>query len=363
MTKINIIQLFAIFLLSMGLTNHVIVIPFLINAAGRDAWISVIIGYIFTLLFSLLLLYVTRKFQSVSIFEWISSTYSRLLSRTIAFLLFIYLSITGFITLKETVLWINETFLFNTPVVVVSLFILTASIYISYGKINVIAICAGVVLPLVIILGLFVAIGTTPDKNYTLITPVLVENGWKEVFHGSLFAFGSAIEIILLIFLQHHVDRKLKFLHILLLITFLFILTVGPLLGSISTFGVEEAEKLRYPAFFQWRILGIGNYFNHLDFFSIYQWLSGAFIHISMILYMITLPFDIKKKKQRFYIQAFICVIYLIVITLPISNEEFFTFLLRFYYIGSIFFGVFITVFIAFLIKTSTNRVSTNEKG
>jgi len=363
MTKINIIQLFAIFLLSMGLTNHVIVIPFLINAAGRDAWISVIIGYIFTLLFSLLLLYVTRKFQSVSIFEWISSTYSRLLSRVIAFLLFIYLTITGFITLKETVLWINETFLFNTPVVVVSLFILTASIYISYGKINVIAICAGVVLPFVIIFGLFVAIGTIPDKNFTLITPVLVENGWKEVIHGSLFAFGSAIELILLIFLQHRVDRELKFLHILLLIIFLSILTVGPLLGSISTFGVEEAGKLRYPAFFQWRILGIGNYFNHLDFFSIYQWLSGAFIHISMILYMITLPFDIKKKKQRFYIQAFICVIYLIVITLPISNEEFFTFLSRFYYIGSIFFGVFITVFIAFLIKTSTNRVSTNEKG
>ncbi|MDQ0157958.1 GerAB/ArcD/ProY family transporter [Robertmurraya andreesenii] len=363
MTKINITQLFTIFILSMGLTNHVIVIPFLINAAGRDAWISVIIGYILTLLFSLLLLYVTRKFQSVSIFEWISSTYSRLLSRVIAFLLFIYLTITGFITLKETVLWINETFLFNTPVVVVSLFILTASIYISYGKINVIAICAGVVLPFVIIFGLFVAIGTIPDKNFTLITPVLVENGWKEVIHGSLFAFGSAIELILLIFLQHRVDRELKFLHILLLIIFLSILTVGPLLDSISTFGVEEAGKLRYPAFFQWRILGIGNYFNHLDFFSIYQWLSGAFIHISMILYMITLPFDIKKKKQRFYIQAFICVIYLIVITLPISNEEFFTFLSRFYYIGSIFFGVFITVFIAFLIKTSTNRVSTNEKG
>src|SRR5699024_6001610 len=159
-----------------------------------------------TLLFSLLLLYVTRKFQSVSIFEWISSTYSRLLSRTIAFLLVIYLSITGFITLKETVLWINETFLFNTPVVVISLFILTASIYISYGKINVIAICAGVVLPLVIIFSLFVTIGTTPNKNYTLITPVLVENGWKEVFRGSIFVFGSAIEIILLIFLQHHVD-------------------------------------------------------------------------------------------------------------------------------------------------------------
>ncbi|PAD66211.1 hypothetical protein CHH83_25225 [Bacillus sp. 7586-K] len=362
MTKINITQLFSIFILSIGLTNHVIIIPFLINAAGRDAWISVIISYVLTLLFSLILLYVTKKIQSVSIFEWISSKYSKLLSRTIAVLLVIYLSITGFITLKETVLWINETFLFNTPVVVISLFILTASIYISYGKINVIAICAGVILPLVILFGLFVAIGTTPDKNYKLITPVMVENGWKEVFHGSLFAFGSAIEIILLIFLQHHVDRKLRFLHILLLITFLCILTVGPLLGSISTFGVEEAGRLRYPVFFQWRIFGIGNYFNHLDFFSIYQWLSGTFIRMSMILYMITQPFDIKKKKQRFYIQAFICVIYLIVIVLPISNEDFFTFLSRFYYFGSISFGVFITVFIAYLIKTSTNRMSTNEK-
>ncbi len=235
-----------------------------------------------------------------------------------------------------------KLFLFNTPVVVVSLFILTASIYISYGKINVIAICAGVVLPLVIILGLFVAIGTTPDKNYTLITPVLVENGWKEVFHGSLFAFGSAIEIILLIFLQHHVDRKLKFLHILLLITFFIHSNCRTTTWQYLNFWSRGSREIEISClFFQWRILGIGNYFNHLDFFSIYQWLSGTFIHISMILYMITQPFKIKKKKQRFYIQAFICVIYLIVITLPISNEEFFIFLSRFYYIGSIFFWCF----------------------
>ena len=362
MTKVNISQLFAIFLLSTGLNNHVIIMPLLIDAAGRDAWISVIIGYVLILAFSLLLLYVTRQFQSVSLFEWLSSTYSHFLSRFIAILMVLFLVITGWITLKEIVIWTNETYLLNTPAIVIALFILAASFYISFGKLKVIAICAGVLLPLVIALYIFVSIGTIPDKNYKNVSPVLIENGWHEVFNGSLFVLGALIELILLILLQHQVTKELKFKHLIFLTLFLSIFTVAPLLGSIAIFGVEEVGKIRYPAFFEWRILGLGEHFNHLDFLSIYQWLSGTFIRISIILFLITQALDIKKKKHRFYIQAFICFIYLLLIIAPISNEAFSTFLSRFYYIGSNVFGVFITIFIAFLVKFSKDyRRSTNE--
>ncbi|MCM3240639.1 endospore germination permease [Heyndrickxia oleronia] len=356
MNKINISQLFAIFLLSTGLNNHVIVIPLLIDVAGRDAWISVIIGYVLSLVFSLLLLYVTKQVISVSLFEWLSSTYSQFLSRIIAILMVLFLITTGWITLKETTNWTNETYLLNTPVIMISLFILAAAIYISIGKLKVIAMCAGVILPLVIALGIFVSTGTFPDKNYKNVAPVLVENGWEEVFHGSIFVLGSLIEIILLILLQHQLTQKLKFKHLVFLTLLLSVLTAGPLLGSIAVFGVEEAEKLRYPAFYQWRILRLGNYFNHLDFFSIYQWLSSAFIRITIVLFLITQVLNIKKKKQRFYIQAFICIIYLLLTITPISDEAFYIFLVRFYYIGSIVFSVFITLFLATLMKFSRNK-------
>ncbi|MDY7043141.1 endospore germination permease [Virgibacillus sp. M23] len=362
MGNITISQLMAIFLLSTGLSNHVIVIPILINATGRDAWISVLIGYSLLLALSPLFLYVTKQFQDQSLFQWLSSTYSKTLSYGIAILIVIFLLIMGWITLKETVMWTDETYLFFTPILVITLFTLGASLYISYCKLNVIGICAGVLLPLVILFGMFVAIGTIPDKNYRLVAPVLVENGWGDVLHGALFAFGSVIELFLLYLLQHQVTKSIQFKHLVFLILFLSILTTGPLLGTIATFGVEEAAKIRYPAFFQWRIVGIGNYFNHLDFLSIYQWLSGAFIRLTIILYLITQAFNITNKKKRLFIQTFICFIYLLFMLAPISDEAFLKFLSNYYYLGSSIFGVVITCTIALLIKLSKNRMSIHAK-
>ncbi len=179
MSKINVLQLFSIIILSTGLSNHVIVIPILIEQVGRDAWISVIIGYILMLGFSLLLLYVTKHFQDVSFMHWLSSTYSPLLSKTIAVTIVLFVIVTGWITLKETTMWVDQTFLFSTPTFVIALFLLIPPFYISYGKISVIAICAGVLIPLVVFFGILVAVGTIQNKDYHLITPVLVEHGWQ----------------------------------------------------------------------------------------------------------------------------------------------------------------------------------------
>ncbi|MCP3740002.1 GerAB/ArcD/ProY family transporter [Rossellomorea sp. BNER] len=360
--QISISQFFYIFLLSTGLSNHVIVIPLLIDAAGRDAWISIIVGYFMSIPFLFLLLYVNKQFKDLSLFQWLKENSSLALSRIMALLIVIFLFITGWITLKETVTWTHETYLPNTPMLVVGFAILAISIYISYGKLNVIAICAGVLLPLVVIFGIFVAIGTIPDKNYALVTPVLVENGWQEVMKGSIYVFGSLVEIFFLIILQHQIIKKLRSSHLLLLSLFLSILTMGPLLGSLTIFGPTEAGRLRYPAFLQWRILNIGQYFNHLDFLSIYQWLSGSFIRLSLILYLITKAFEIKEKKWRLIIQSTICLFFLLMILVPISDGQFSLFLQNYFYLGSSIFAVMITVILSLLIKRSNNRMSTYEK-
>ncbi|GGB47543.1 spore germination protein KB [Lentibacillus populi] len=360
--KINIPQFFFIFLLSTGLSNHVLIIPLLIDVAGRDAWISVIVGYLISALFMFLLVFVSRHFKERSVFEWLEIAYRPVLSRLLAICLIIFLLITGWITFKETISWTNETYLPNTPMFIIGFSILAASLYISIGKINVIAICAGVLLPFVIVFGLFVTIGTIPDKDYSLITPILVENSWINVINGVVLVFGSNIEVFLLLFLQQHIIRKINLSHLLLLTFFLSILTIGPLLGSIAVFGAEEVAALKYPAFFQWRILSIGTYFNHLDFLSIYQWLSGAFIRLALILYLITSAFNIKTKKGRLFIQSCVCVLYLIFLYVPISDEHFILFLRDYFYYGSSLFAVIVTLLIAFLVWKSKDRRNLSEK-
>lgn len=44
---------------------------------------------------------------------------------------------------------------------------------------------------------------------------------------------------------------------------------------------------MRYPAYDQWRIMGIGEFITHMDFFALYQWLCGALIRIGLFLFLL----------------------------------------------------------------------------
>lgn len=357
MNQISISQLFFIFLLSTGLSNHVLIIPLIIDAAGRDSWISVIVGYLLSIPLLLLLWSITKQIKTSSFFELLEAKYSHTLRNIIALLLLVFLTLTGFITVKETVSWTHDTYLLNTPMLVVAFSILATSLYIA-GEIRVIAICAGIIFPFVIAFGIFVAVGTIPDKDYSLILPVLVENDWVDVMKGSLFILGSTAEIFILVLIQHHITKKVTFRHLLFLTFFLFILTIGPLLGSMAIFGPVEAGSIKYPAFLQWRILSIGQYFNHLDFLSIFQWLSGSFIRLALILYLIKETFRFKKP---IIVQIIVCILYIVLILVPISDQQLYMFLTKYYYLGTSIFATSMTLFIFLLFMKSRNRVSANE--
>src|SRR5690625_3491265 len=118
--KISIPQFFFIFLLSIGISNHVLVVPLIIDAAGRDSWISIIAGYFLSIPFLFLLLSVTKQLKNKSILDWLETNYSNTLRNLIAVSFLIFFIITGFITVKEIVSWTNDTYLPYTPMIVVA---------------------------------------------------------------------------------------------------------------------------------------------------------------------------------------------------------------------------------------------------
>jgi heme exporter protein D len=103
---------------------------------------------------------------------------------------------------------------------------------------------------------------------------------------------------ILLIF--PHVDKQSITIKKLFLIGGIILgLMLGPTMGAITEFGPTQASQYRYPAFEQWRILTIGNYFSHVDFFAIYQWLAGGVLRTS--LYVLLASHLLTRKKQKKY--------------------------------------------------------------
>lgn len=334
---LNLHQLITLFMLSSGLMDHVIVIPFLLGIAGRSAWISVLcVGVVLTCWLPLLL-YVMKKTNMEPIFVWVRHKYGAFLSSILRIPVMLYLFAIGAITVVDTVAWVKSMFLPDTPTWFITVSLMGVCVWAAYSGIQTIARCGIFLLPLVVLFGIFVATVNLPRKHYHFLLPIL-ENGFGPVAHGMFVVGGGMVELALVLLLQQHMQEKLKFRHLLFMLWVLVGLTVGPLIGAIAEFGPDEAARLRYPAYEEWRLVRIGHYVEHVDFLSIFQWLSGAFIRISLAIYLVKdlLQDYISKKTASLPIILIITALMIYIVLRPHSDKDFVQFLNQWYFTGAI---------------------------
>lgn len=257
------------------------------------------------------------------------------------------------LTLEETVTWTHVSYMPRTPEFALALSLSLLCIFAAYYGIQAIAITSGVLLPFVVILGDFVMSANLPAKDYSLLFPVLID-GWMPVLDGTIYIGGGLVELILILFLQHHLKTKVKLWAMWLLALFLVLLMLGPVTGAITEFGPFEAAKLRYPAYEEWRLVSIGKYIHHVDFLSIYQWLSGAFIRISSTMYIAAELMPFQKNKDKLAVILLFAFFILIFVLIPISDMEYLSFWKQIHFPFSLIFIMAISFLLFILVWFTT---------
>ncbi|MFD0618714.1 endospore germination permease [Paenibacillus sp. GCM10027629] len=345
-TKISFIQSIMIIMLSTGLLNHVIIIPIILDAAKRDAWISVLLAGACALIWIFILHIGITKINKQHLFEWLAKAYHPFVGRMLAAAAGVYLLVICLFTTRDTVYWIHLTFAPETPILVLSSIFLLISALNAYMGIYSLANTASILLPFVVVLGFFIMISNTPHKDYSLLKPIL-EHGMQPVWGGAMYAGVGFVEVIMLFFLQHHIKSQLSYLSFMIMILIILGLTMGPIIGAIAEFGADEAGKLRYPAFEEWRLLTIGRYIEHLDFLSVYQWFSGAFLRISLTMFLFLDVFQIQSPKVKGWVLGCIFLGAVLFTAFPISDQFFLkmisSYVLPFSIWGIVIFSVVIT--------------------
>ncbi|MFC3746895.1 endospore germination permease [Paenibacillus sp. GCM10012306] len=354
-TNISFIQSTMIIMLSTGLLNHVIIIPILLDAAKRDAWISVLLAGACALVWIFILHISSTKIKKQHLFEWLAKAYHPFVGRMLAVFAGVYLFVICMLTTRDTVYWVHLTFSPETPILVLTLILLFISAINAYLGIHSLANTAGILLPFVVILGFFIMFSNTTHKDYSLLKPIL-EHGLQPVWNGTLYVGAGFVEVIMLLFMQHHIKSRLSYISFLIMILLILGLTMGPIIGAIVEFGPDEAGKLRFPAYEEWRLLTIGSYIEHLDFFSVYQWFSGAFLRISLTMFLILDIFQIQSKKMKMWILGCIFLMIVVFTAIPFS-DQFFLKLLSSYVLPFSLWGVLIfSVVIAGLISLAHRK-------
>ncbi|MGE7274738.1 endospore germination permease [Brevibacillus panacihumi] len=344
-SKISLIQAYMIIMLSVGLLNHVIIIPLLLSASGRDAWLVVLVVLVFSPLWVVFLNYIIKNMNGKHFKDWLHQHFGLFISLLITGIYSVLIWLIAFISLKDTVTWAIASYLPQTPLVVLTGLTLIACFFAAYQGLPTIAMVSGILLPFVIILGDLVMTANFQFKDYSLLFPLL-ENGLASVWKGIPYISGGLLELSLLILFQHNLKKKPGFKGLMLVCILLAGLTFGPLTGSIAIFGADEAANQRYPAYEQWRMVRLGEYVEHVDFFSIYQWLSGMFIRISLSIYLIG---ELWKPYNKWLIMLCSTVLMFGAVFAPISDMVFQQLLSRYYFPSFCFFTA--TVMSIFVIK------------
>lgn len=341
--SISALLLYQMIILCTGISNHVLLSPVLLQVAKRDSWVAALLSLIPAIAFTCLLYWTLRRTGQANIIDWLQQRFGttiQLLVSVLASLYFLYIS---FYTIKDMTVWTSVSYLPKTPISAITLAFILLCFFAAKAGIRPIAISAGILLPFVVIFGLFVGITNLQFKHYPLLLPILT-HGYGPTLHAALLSCGGLFEIVMILYMRHHVSTVIRLPALLFVLLILGSLTLGVLTGSISIFGPFAAADLRYPAFEQWRLVTIGKYISHLDFLSIYQWISGAFIRVSLMLFLIPELLRARTERERTIILLLFSVLLFGFSLFPLSDLTFFNQLKSWYFPVSLGMALLLTL-------------------
>lgn len=317
-------QLFLLLVLSTGLLNHVILIPNLLTAAGRDSWLSVIVAYPIALVFLWLIYYIVKNSPNEGFFFMVQNRLGRMFSYLLKAPVLLFLFISTYVTFRDLLIWLSAYFLAEAPITMINIVLIIVCFIVTLSGIKTMAIASGLLLPIVVLLGFFIAITNTSFKDPSLLFPVLTD-GYIPLLRGTIYVLAGLLELYIVVLLQPFSQERITLKQLLILLTVLTGLIFGPLSASIMEFGVVESVNFRYPAYEQWRVLNIGEYISNLDFFALYQWLSGALIRIGLFMYLLGHLLSRKKREYRLN-PKIVGVMYSLLLGVALIKVESFTF-------------------------------------
>lgn len=359
--QISLWLAFSILLLSSGLASHVMTIPIVLGIAGRSSWVADLIAAVIFIIWIFLLIGVLKHLRKKNIVHWIEQELGTAVAWIFRISASILLYAIGCYTLLNTSSWAVTTYMQQTPYLLIVIAGAFVSALAACRGLASIAMTSSILLPIVILLGFFVMSANTKYKNYSLLLPIL-EEGWTPVIHGAFYSLAGLLEIWVLLLFQHKIHSRIRWWQLVLLGMLLIVMTLGPTIGAITEFGPHEAAKQNDTAFEQWKILRIGQLFQHVDFLSIYQWLSGSFARVALSLCLIPDLLNIRRPVKRYWtiiaITASMCGL-----ALPrMKDEQALFYLQHIQFPVSIGFVILITLLLAVTVLVSQHRNNTGKE-
>ena len=319
--------------------------------AGKDAWISVILG---TML-GIIVLYIYNKIKTnlngKKLKDTLNETFIGKIYNILFIVFYLYLMTIIFILLP---LFVNSFYLTTTSKLVINIPFLILAIYITFKGKEVIENLSTFLCIFSVLIIIFFAISLTGYSDLTNIIPIL-SNGTKNVLKCA-FIYAAITSIPQIITINYSNDFKNTIKDYLLSSITLF----GIIFFTIIALGEPLLKIYSFPEYTVLRQIKILNFIENIENISSFIWYFDLFIMLSCL--VTNLKDSLPKKYNLIYFYSLL--LFILYITSFIIDKNY-IYILKIVYIHSlilfIFFAIFMTLLIYLKFKNNKKNITQNE--
>ncbi|OMF22227.1 hypothetical protein BK133_26685 [Paenibacillus sp. FSL H8-0548] len=303
-SMISISQLTILMIMNVVGSSILILPSQLVAEAKQDAWLSLLISLLLSILIVWLCLAIYRKHPGKTLIQIFEAILGKWTGKAISLLfIMMYPFLLCALTLRSMGEFVKAQTMPDTPIEAIYVVFIIAVIYAVKLGIESIARTAEILSFIGFMMILFMTASLIPQIQLGNLLPVL-EGGFKPVVQGIIPSMSfSFLEMVLFLMLLPHANMQAKagkalLLGVIIGWSLLFTIT----LLSILVLGVEITSSEIYPTFGLAKKISIGHFFERVESTIAFAWFFTCFIRICIYFYVIVQglaqALNLKDKKM-----------------------------------------------------------------
>lgn len=287
--------MFFLLLMTLPIMGHVVILPLMLDVAGRDGWMSILIAVPFGILFAWAIYRLRLNCAASDFMTAFQAQAGGWLAYPLRILLIVYLLFLSAFSLACITDMVHIAFLPDSPIwVLVAWFMLFCFYAVLKGvrSISLIGTMLGII---GMITGHSVTAMATPRKDIANMLPML-EFGVTGPLIGILVICSIWIELLFLLVIRiENVGEKRLFLLWTVGVLLNALMMLSTLTGSVMIFGFGQADEFTFPALETVRIIHLG-FIDRFDIYGMMLMSFGCYIRTSLYL---RLAFQLMLPAQQ----------------------------------------------------------------
>lgn len=305
-------QTLFLLIMTLPIMGHVVILPIMLNVAGRDILLSIIISLPFAILYAYAIYRLRLYYPNLALSEIPVKLLGNRLGKFIVLLFIIYFLFLTILSFAALIDFVYINFLPETPILALMVWFLVFFLYAATKGFKQIALTAGILGLIGVVTGHTITLMDTKYKDWNEMFPLL-EFGWGPPIWGSIILISVWIELIFLLFVPiKNIHEKRFFLiwTVAILITSLTMFSTAN--GTITIFGLNQAENFTYPAQEIVRLISLG-FIDRFDTYGMILMTFGVYVRCSLffrIAYELTMTEKHAKWRNRIVFSLFTLLVF-----------------------------------------------------